>query len=138
MNTIMNDSIEAWKRARQLIDTLDQRSPKEACVLVSALRDDLGLAGQEAPLMPDVAVLVELAAAVYCEIDGRHGDAIRSYNQLLHWYELLGPISEAHVDGLVSALGWSVLNEQHGAHLRFDRVVDEAIERLEAAFSDLQ
>ncbi|MEM6531416.1 MAG: hypothetical protein AAF654_02265 [Myxococcota bacterium] len=128
--TKMNENRYAWDRAGQLAESLHERSPKEACVLVAALRDDLGLDSDHAPLVPEVAIRLELAAALYCEIDGRHGDAIRSYNQLLHWYETLGPVCEAHVDGLLSGLGWSVLNEQIGAHARFDRVIDDAIERL--------
>ncbi|MEM6533604.1 MAG: hypothetical protein AAF654_13345 [Myxococcota bacterium] len=129
----MNDNRQAWNRAGELVETLHERTPKEASILVSALRADLGLDADTAPLDADVAIRIELAAAIYFEIDGRHGESIRSYNQLLRWYEMLGPVNEAHVDGLISGFGWSVLNEQTGAHRRFERVIEEAIERLETS-----
>ncbi|MEO1482650.1 MAG: hypothetical protein AAFU77_11130 [Myxococcota bacterium] len=122
-----------WSQASDLIDTLEQKSPREACAMVTGLREALRLEEDSVPHDPALAVRLELAAAVYFEIDGRHAEAVGSYNRLLRWYEQLGPVSEAHVDGLVSALGWSVLNEQSQVQRRFDRVIEKAIERLDAS-----
>ncbi|MEO1173247.1 MAG: hypothetical protein AAFX94_14535 [Myxococcota bacterium] len=128
----MDRNTNTWNRAAELLESLEEKSPREACAMVTALREALHLDSDALPLIPSVAVRVELAAAMYCEIDGRHGDAIQSYNRLLRWYEQLGPVCEAHVDGLVSALGWSVLNEQGDAYQRFNRIVEAAIDGLDA------
>lgn len=125
--------MEGWLRARELVESIESLEPRQAWARVSEIRRELGLdrSNGPLPLFVGLAVRLELAHALYAEIAGRHLLAMESYDRLVRWYDRIGVVSEAHVDGLISAYGWAVLNEQPEWVQRLDARLDAAVEALE-------
>ncbi|MEO0811278.1 MAG: hypothetical protein AAFY60_00350, partial [Myxococcota bacterium] len=117
-------------QAAELVDTIEQLPPAHSLGRIIELRERLELDNAEELTRDrvDVVVRVELAHALYAEIYGRHLLAVRSYCNVYGLYERFGVVSEAHVDALVAAFSWAVLNEQPDWIRKLDRVVDRAID----------
>lgn len=99
--------------ARFCIENLSRMEPDHALAALDRARIALAH-GQRAPEDPTVSVRVELSRALYCEYASRQMDAAASYDLILSWLHAYGqPVSAAHVDALISAFSWAVLNEQY-------------------------